>query len=80
MYQLETNRDARKLKWQSKVKNIPEKRLLAIVDRAVYEILTRGRAGIRVNAVEKIWKDFGGDHEEALLSKERFGGYKAGVK
>ena len=35
MYPLKTNRDARKLKWQYKVKNMPEKRLPAIVDRAV---------------------------------------------
>ena len=35
MYPLETNRDVRKLKSQYKKKNTPEKRLPAIVDRAV---------------------------------------------
>ena len=35
MYPLETNRDVRKLKWQYKVNNMPEKRLPAIVDTAV---------------------------------------------
>ena len=57
MYPLKTNRDVRKLKWQCKVKNVPEKRLPAIVDRAVWEKITKGRAGIRWgNVVEKIWK------------------------
>ena len=32
MYPLETNRDARELKWQHKVNRKPEKRLPAIVD------------------------------------------------
>ena len=36
-YPLKTNRDVRKLKWQYKVKNMPEKRLPAIVDRDVWE-------------------------------------------
>ena len=46
---------------------MPEKRLPAIVDRAVWEKITKGRAGIRWdNAVEKIWKDLGGDQEEVL--------------
>ena len=54
MYQLRTNRDVRKLKWQHKVNNVPEERLPAIVDRAVWEKITKGRAGIRWdNVVEK---------------------------
>ena len=74
MYPLETNGDVRKLKWRYKVKDMPEKRLPAIVDDAVWEKITRGRAGIRWdNAVEKIWKDVGGDQEEEL-STETFGG------
>ena len=35
MHPLETDRDVRKLKWQYKLKNMPEKRLPDIVDRAV---------------------------------------------
>ena len=55
MYPLETIRDVIKLKWQYKVNNMPEKRLPAIVDRAVWEKITKGRAGIRWgNVVEKI--------------------------
>ena len=46
----------------------------AIPDRAVWEKVTKGRAGIRLdNVVEKIWKDLG-DQEE-VLSIENFGGY-----
>ena len=43
-----------KVEWQHKVNNMPEKRLPVIVDRAVQEKLTKGRAGIRwENVVEK---------------------------
>ena len=82
MYPLKTNRDVRKLNWQYKVKNMSEKRLPAIiiVDRAVREKITKGRAGIRWdNVVKKICKDLGVDQEE-VLSKEIFGGYKTDVK
>ena len=59
---------------------MPEKRLPAIVDRAVWEKTTKGRAGIRwQNVVETIRKDLGGDQEE-ILSIEKFGGYKTEVK
>ena len=51
MYPLETNRYTRKLKWQYKVKNMPEKKLPAIFDRAVSEKITKGRAGIRWDSV-----------------------------
>ena len=47
MCPLKTNRDVRKLKWQCKVKRMPEKRLPAIVDKAVWEKITKRRAGIR---------------------------------
>ena len=64
---LKTNRDVGKLKWQYKIKNMPEKRLPAIVDRAVWEKTTKGRAGIRWdNVVEKIWKELRGDQEYCL--------------
>ena len=59
---------------------MPEKRLPAIADRAVWEKVTKGRTGIRWdNVVEKIWEDLGGDQEE-VLSIEEFGGYKTVVK
>ena len=35
IYPLKTNRDARKFKWQFKVKNMPEKRLPDMVDNTV---------------------------------------------
>ena len=58
LYPLKTNKAVRKLKWQYRGRNMPEKRLPAIVDRAVWEKTTKGRAGIRWdNVVEKIWKD-----------------------
>ena len=59
---------------------MPEKRLSAIVDNAVREKITKGRAGIRWdNVVKKTWKDIGGDQEE-VLSTEKFGGYKTEAK
>ena len=74
MYPLETNTAARKLKWQHRVKNMPEKMLPAVVDRAISEKITKGPAGIRWdNVVGKIWKGLGGDQEE-ILSIEKFGG------
>ena len=70
MYQPKTNRDVRKLKWQYKVRNLPEKRLPAIADRAVWEKITKGRAGIEWdNVVEKIWKDLG-DQEHTVHEKK----------
>ena len=67
MYPLETNRDVRKLKWQYKVRNMPKKRLSVIADRAVWEKVTKGRAGIRWDSVvEKVWKDMGGNQEEIM--------------
>ena len=59
---------------------MPEKRLPAIVDRAVWEKITKGQAGIRWdNVIEKIWKGLGGDQEK-VLSAEKFGGYKTEVE
>ena len=52
----------------------------AIVDRAVWEKVTNGRAGIRWDGVvEKLWKGIGGNHEE-VMSAGKFGRYKAEVK
>ena len=42
MCPLKTKRDVRKLKWQYKVNNMPEKNLPAIVDRVVWEKITKG--------------------------------------
>ena len=51
MYPVETNRDVRKLKWQYKARNMPKTRLSAIADRAVWEKVTEGRAGIRLSLI-----------------------------
>ena len=76
MYPLKTNRDVRKLKWQYKVRNMPKKRSPAIANRAVWEKVTKERAGIRWGSVvEKVRKDVGGNQAEAL-SMEKFAGYK----
>ena len=80
MYPLETNRDARKLKWQYKVRNMPKKRLPAIANRVVREKVTKGRAGLRRDSVvEKVWKEMG-ENQEETLSIEKFAGYKTEVK
>ena len=51
-------------------------RLPAIVDRAVWEKVTKGRAGIRWDSVvEKVWKGIGGNQEEAMPAG-KFGKYK----
>ena len=39
--------ETRNLKWQYKLKIMPEKRLPAIVDNAVWEKVTKGQAGLR---------------------------------
>ena len=57
-----------------------KKTLPAIADRAVWEKVTKGHAGIRCNSVvDKVWKDIGGNQEE-MLSIEKFSGYKTEVK
>ncbi|MEP2037814.1 MAG: hypothetical protein ABJI72_14510 [Parasphingorhabdus sp.] len=80
MHPLKTNRDMRKLNWQYKVKSMPKQRLPAIVDRAVWEKVTKGRAGIRWDGVvEKVWKDIRGNQGE-IMSAGKFGRYKAKVE
>ena len=60
---------------------MPEKRLPVIADRAVWETITKGRAGIRWdNVVERMWKALRGDEEDILLSIEKIGGYKTEAK
>ena len=53
----------------------------AIVDRAVWEKITKGRAGTRWDdsVVEKVWKGVGGNQEEAM-SVGKFGRYKEEVE
>ena len=93
IYPHKTNRDVRKLKCQYKLRNMPNKMLPAIADRAVWEKVTKGRAGIRWDSVvEKVWKDRGVNQEilsierldrggnQEILSIERFAGYKTEVK
>ena len=55
MHPLKTNRAMTRLGWQYKVRNMPQTRLPAIVDRAVWEKVTKGRVGIRWDSVvEKV--------------------------
>ena len=59
---------------------MPKKRVPAIADRAVWEKVTQGRAGIRWDSVvEKVWTDVGGNQED-ILSMEKFAGYMTQVK
>ena len=52
---------------------MPKNRLPAIADRAEWEKVTKSRAGTRWDsAVEKGWKDIGGNPEE-MLSIKKFG-------
>ena len=69
MHPPKTSRDVRELKWQYKVKNMPDKRLPVTADRTVVrEKITKGRAGTRWdNVVEKLWKDLGRDQEQAVF-------------
>ena len=59
---------------------MPKKAMPSTADRAVWEKVTRGRAGIRWDSVvEKVWKDIGGNQED-LLSIQKFGGCKTAKK
>ena len=50
---------------------MPKKRLPAIVDRAVWEKVTKERAGIRWDSVvEKVWKDTGGKPRRADVRRK----------
>ena len=46
MYPPRTSRDVKTLKWQYKIRNMPKKRLPAMVDRPVWEKVVCARAGI----------------------------------
>ena len=57
-----------------------KKRSPAIADRAVWEKVTKGRAGVRWDSVvEKVRKNIGANQEE-MLSIEKFAGCKTEVK
>ena len=59
---------------------MPQKRLPAIVDRAVWEKVTKGRAGIRWDGVvEKVWKDLGRNQVEMMYAG-KFERYKAEIE
>ena len=63
------------MKWQYKVKNMPEKRLLrAIVDGAVWEKITEGRAGIRWDNVVEKYERFRGRPRKKRRSTWRYTG------
>ena len=61
---------------------MPKTRLPATAARAVWQQVTKGRAGMRWDSVvDKVWKDIGGNQEEILLSiREVWGGYKTEVR
>ena len=58
---------------------MPNKRLPAVADKAVWEKVANGRAGRMWDiVVEKVWKGLGGIQQE-ILSIEKYGGNKTGV-
>ena len=68
---IQENGDMGKLKWQYKVRNMPKKRLPAIVYRAVWAKVSKGRAGIRWGSVvDKVWKDIGGNQGRHYVRRE----------
>ena len=59
---------------------MPKKRLPAIVDRAVWEKVNSGRAGIRWDsAVEKVWEDIE-EITKGVVSEENFGRFGTEVE
>ena len=64
----------------NKVRNMPKHRLPAKTDRAVWENVTKGRAGARLDSVvDNVRQDIGRNPEE-IPSIDKFGGYKPEVK
>ena len=63
------------MKWQKKVRNMPKKRLPAIVDKAVWEKVPKGRAGTRWDSVAGRIYLVGGNQEE-MMSADKFARYK----
>ena len=79
MYPLKTTRDMRNLKLQHEVRNMPNKRLPAMVDRAIWDKVTKRRVGIRWDSVLEKTKGIGG-HREEMMSAKKFGGYTEEVE
>ena len=68
------------MKWQHKVRSKSKARLPSVANIAVWEKVTKGRAGRRRDSVvEKVWTDVGGNQED-ILSMEKFAGYMTQVK
>ena len=62
-----TNKRREKVEMAIQSKEHAKKRLPAKADRAVWEKVTKRRAGRRWDSVvEKVWKDLGGNQEEIL--------------
>ena len=54
------------------VRSMPKKRLPAIASSAVWEKITKERAGIWwYNVVDNVWKEVGGN-QEGVVSMEKF--------
>ena len=83
MHPLKTNRGTRKLrklKWQYKVRNMLKERWPAIFDGAVWEKVTKERAGIRWGSVVgMVWKDIEGI-QEVVTSAGEVGRHQAEVE
>ena len=77
MYPLKINRDIHERVYLALYRTEhAEKSLCAIVDRAAWRKVTKGRAGIgRDSVVEEIWKGVRGKQEE-IVSVEKNGGYQ----
>ena len=59
---------------------MPTKRLLAIADRAVWEKVAKGRAGIRWDSVVEKERKAAGRNQEEILSIAKLAGYKTEAK
>ena len=74
MYPLKTDRDMRRLKWQFKVRNVPKKRLPAIVIMELCGRSNKERAGVRWDGVDEKVRNYIGGNQEEMLSAEKLGG------
>ena len=66
VYPPKTNKRREKVEMAIQSKEHAKKRLPAKADRAVWEKVTKRRAGRWDSVVEKVWKDLGGNQEEIL--------------
>ena len=80
LHPLEIIADGIKVQCQYKARDMPKMRLSAIANGAVWEKVSKWRAGIREdNVVNEVWEDIRGKQEE-VLSMDKFGGYKTQVR